>query len=305
MAGHVLDLFRRQLEHIDAERNALRLKCNSSDDELVSLRKRLEASESNIAEYLRRYEEVINDKQKISKDYSGRIAELQNKSSKLEERCMGLSSSLETAKRESTDWKRKYEHNILQQKADESKLKSQIASMESRVNISEGRLSAVREQAESAQEEASEWKRKYDVAVSEAKSALQRAAVAQERTNKKVQEREDALRAEISHQLSEKVILSPILWCIQYYFLPKSFICMLGHLSFAYSVLQEEEIAKLNAKINQTEIHATSLISRLEVSLTLPFSHSLPLSVRVLLCVCLVSLFPCFCSGYRSKAEEP
>jgi chromosome segregation ATPase len=216
LAGPVFDLFRRQLEHIDAERNALRLKCNSSDDKLALLRKRLESSESNRAEYLRRYEEVISDKQKISKDYSVRIAELQNKSSKLEERCMGFSSALETAKRESTDWKGKYEHNILQQKADESKLKSQIASMESRVNISEGRLSAVREQAESAQEEASEWKRKYDVAVSEAKAALQRAAVAQERTNKKVQEREDALRAEISHQLSEKVIFFPILLHIQY-----------------------------------------------------------------------------------------
>ncbi|KAK3138008.1 hypothetical protein QOZ80_5AG0363260 [Eleusine coracana subsp. coracana] len=232
LSGPVLDLFRRQLEHIDAERNALRLKCNSSDDKLALLRKQLEASENNRAEYLRRYEEVINDKQKISRDYSVRFAEHQNKSSKLEERCMGLSSALETAKRESTDWKSKYEHNILQQKADESKLKSQIASMESRVNISEGRLSAVREQAESAQEEASEWKRKYEVAVSEAKSALQRAAVAQERTNKKVQEREDALRAEISHQLSEK----------------------------------EEEISKLNAKISQTEIHATSLISRLEAT---------------------------------------
>ncbi|EAY99022.1 hypothetical protein OsI_20980 [Oryza sativa Indica Group] len=100
------------------------------------------------------------------------------------------------------------------------------------VNISEARLSAVREQAESAQEEASEWKRKYEVAVSEAKTALQRAAVAQERTNKKVQEREDALRAELASQLSEK----------------------------------EEEIARLNTKINQTEIHATNLISRLEAT---------------------------------------
>jgi hypothetical protein len=96
----------------------------------------------------------------------------------------------------------------LQQKADERKLKSQIASLESRVSISEGRLSATREQADSAQEEASEWKRKYEVAVTEAKTALQRAAVAQERTNKKVQEREDALRTELANQLSEKVILS-------------------------------------------------------------------------------------------------
>ncbi|AQK53918.1 Guanylate-binding family protein, partial [Zea mays] len=45
----VLDLFRRQLEHIDTERNALRLKCNSSDDKLALLRKHLEASESHRA----------------------------------------------------------------------------------------------------------------------------------------------------------------------------------------------------------------------------------------------------------------
>ncbi|AQK64377.1 HD domain-containing metal-dependent phosphohydrolase family protein, partial [Zea mays] len=42
LAGPVLDLFRRQLEHIDAERNALRLKCNSTDDKLALLRKQLE-----------------------------------------------------------------------------------------------------------------------------------------------------------------------------------------------------------------------------------------------------------------------
>ncbi|KAF6986294.1 hypothetical protein CFC21_004074 [Triticum aestivum] len=196
LAGPMLDLFRKQLEHIDAERNALRLKCSSSDDKVSLLRKQLEASEGHRAEYLRRYEETINDKQKMSKDYSVRIAELQNK------------------------------------KADESKLKSLIASLESRVSISEGRLSAVREQAESAQEEASEWKRKYEYAANEAKTALERAASAQERTNKKVQEREDALRAELATQLHEK----------------------------------EELIATLNAKINQTEVHKTSLMSRLEVT---------------------------------------
>ncbi|CAM0953897.1 unnamed protein product [Alopecurus aequalis] len=232
LAGPVLDLFKKQLERIDAERNALRLKCSSSDDKLALLRKQLEASEAHRAEYLRRYEESINDKQKISKDYSVRMTELQNKGSKLEERCMSLSSALEKAKRESVDWKSKYDQNISQQKADESKLKAQIASLESRTNISEGRLSAVREQAESAQEEASEWKRKYDYAANQAKTALEKAAVAQERTNKKVQEREDVLRAEFGNLLHEK----------------------------------EEAIAQLNAKINQTEVHATSLISRLEVT---------------------------------------
>jgi chromosome segregation ATPase len=84
LAGPVLDLFRRQLEHIDAERNALRLKCNSTDDKLALLRKQLEVSESHRAEYVSRYKEVLNDKQKISKDYSIHITELQAKTSKLD-----------------------------------------------------------------------------------------------------------------------------------------------------------------------------------------------------------------------------
>ena len=60
------------------------MKCNSSDDKLALLRKHLEASESHRAEYVRLYEEVLNDKQKISKDYSICITELQAKSRKLD-----------------------------------------------------------------------------------------------------------------------------------------------------------------------------------------------------------------------------
>ncbi|XP_072956223.1 uncharacterized protein [Typha angustifolia] len=232
LGGPVLDLFKRQLNHIETERNALRLKCTSSDDKLALLKKQLEANEKHRTEYLKRYEEAISDKQKISNDYAGRIADLQSKCSKLDERCASLSNALDLAKRESAQWKNKYDQSSSEQKAEEEKLKSQLAALESRINVSEGRLAAVREQAESAQEEGSEWKRKYEVAVGEAKTALQRAAVAQERTNKKVQEREDALRAELAQQLAEK----------------------------------EEEIMNLTAKINQSEKHVASLISRLEAS---------------------------------------
>ena len=52
------------------------------------------------------------------------------------------------------------------------------------------------------------WKRKYDIAVREAKAALEKAAVVQERSNKQTQQREDALRAEFSDSLAEKVNLS-------------------------------------------------------------------------------------------------
>lgn len=65
-------------------------------------------------------------------------------------------------------------------------------------------MAAAREQVQSAQEEAEEWKRKYDVAVREAKFALEKAAVVQERSNKSMQSREDALRAEFAESLTKK-----------------------------------------------------------------------------------------------------
>jgi chromosome segregation ATPase len=206
LKGPLLDLFKRQLSQIEAERDSLRSCCTSSENQLALLKKQVEANEIHQTEYLKRYEEAISDKQKISKDYAARVTELQSKCSKLEERCVTLADTLDVTKRECSEWKRKHDRASTEQKAEEDKLRSQVAALESRVNMSEGRLAAVREQAESARDEASEWKKKYELAVAEAKSALQRAAIAQERTSKKVQEREDALRAELADQLAAKVI---------------------------------------------------------------------------------------------------
>ncbi|KAJ3702323.1 hypothetical protein LUZ61_006028 [Rhynchospora tenuis] len=230
LRGPLLDLFKRQLTQIEAERNSLKSRCTSSENQLVLLKKQVEANETHRTEYLKRYEEAISDKQKISKDYAARVTELQSKCSKLEERCVTLADTLDVTKRECTEWKRKHDRASTEQKAEEDKLRSQVAALESRVNLSEGRLAAVREQAESAQDEASEWKKKYELAVAEAKSALQRAAVAQERTSKKVQEREDALRAELADQLAAK----------------------------------DEEIVRLTAQISHAELQSASLLSRLE-----------------------------------------
>lgn len=190
------------------------MKCSSSEDKLGLLKMQLEANEKHRTEYLKRYEEAISDKEKISKDYSARILDLQNKYSKLEERCSGLLQALDLAKLESSDWKTKYDRTYSEQKAKEDKLKAQLATLESRVSASEGRLAAVREQTHSAQEEALEWKRKYDIAVGEAKTALERAALVQERTNKKAQEREDALREEFADQIAEKVTINFLLFAI-------------------------------------------------------------------------------------------
>ncbi|KAB5524565.1 hypothetical protein DKX38_022314 [Salix brachista] len=65
-------------------------------------------------------------------------------------------------------------------------------------------LAAAHEQMRSTEEDAAEWKRKYDIAVRETKAALEKAANVQERTNKETQLREDALREEFSSHLVVK-----------------------------------------------------------------------------------------------------
>ncbi|CAH2062631.1 unnamed protein product [Thlaspi arvense] len=204
LEGPVNDLIKKQIDQIGSEKSSLMLKCCSIEDKMSLLNKQLEASEKYKSEYLKRYEDAINDKKKLADDYMSRITNLQSKNSSLEERCSSLSKTLDVAKQDSTDWKRKYEQILSKQKAEEDQASSEIAILKSRSSAAEARLAAAREQAQSAQEEAEEWKRKYDIAVREAKAALEKAAAVQERTNKQTQLREDALRAEFSSSLAEK-----------------------------------------------------------------------------------------------------
>ena len=205
MEGPALDLLGKQLAQAESERSALLLKCRSNEDKLELLKKQLDVNEKHKAEYLKHYEEVINNKQKVSEDYSSRIANLQSKCSTLDERCSSLSKTLDNAKRECSAWKMKSDDTSLELAAKDEQYNTLIAALESRISSAEGRLTAAREQAEAAQEEASEWKRKYTAAVDEVKKALERAALAQERTVKEAQDREDALRAALSDELVEKV----------------------------------------------------------------------------------------------------
>ncbi|XP_058107099.1 uncharacterized protein LOC131250797 isoform X4 [Magnolia sinica] len=229
LEGPVFDLIKKQLDQIGSEKSALMLKCRSNEDKLGLLSKQLEANEKYKADYLRRYEEAINDKKKIAEDYTSRIANLQSQCSSLEERCSSLVKALDSARLESSDWKRKYEQNFSRKKAEEDQANAEITALKSRSSAAEARAAAAREQANSAQVEASEWKRKYDIAVREAKAALEKAATIQERYNKDTQRREDALRAEFSESLAEK----------------------------------EDEIKDKQAKIEQAENHLMSL--RLEL----------------------------------------
>ncbi|KAF9615547.1 hypothetical protein IFM89_024395 [Coptis chinensis] len=204
LEGPILDLAKKQVDQIGSEKSALMLKCRSIEDRMGLLNKQLEASEMNKTEYLRRYENAINDKKALAEDYMGRITNLQSKCSSLEERCTNLMKDRDSARQESLDWKRKCDQILSKQKAEEGQAHGEIATLKSRASATEAMLGAAREQAQSAQEEAAEWRRKFDLAAREAKAALEKAATVQERSNKQTQIREDALREEFSASLAEK-----------------------------------------------------------------------------------------------------
>ncbi|KAJ1402105.1 P-loop containing nucleoside triphosphate hydrolase [Sesbania bispinosa] len=202
--GPVLDLTKRLIDKVESDKSSLNLKCRMIEDKMSLLNKQLEASESDKSEYIKRYEDAINDKKRLTDEYMNRITELQSNRRSLDERYSSLLKSLDSTKQESMDWKRKCEQVLSRQKAEEDKASSELAALRSRSSAAEARLAAAREQSQSAQEEADEWKRKYDIAVREAKAALEKAAIVQERTNKQTQLREDALREEFSGTLGEK-----------------------------------------------------------------------------------------------------
>ncbi|XP_023543688.1 guanylate-binding protein 3-like isoform X1 [Cucurbita pepo subsp. pepo] len=202
--GPVHDLIKRLIDQVGSEKNSLALKCRSIEDQLNLLKKQLEASEKYKSEYLKRYEDAINDKKKLADDYMNRISNLQGSCSSLDERCSSLKKTLDQANQESLDWKRKYETVLSKLKAEENQASSEIAVLKSRSSAAEARLAAAREQSQSAQEEAEEWKRKFDIALRDTKAALEKAALAEERTNKQTRLREDTLRKEFSITLAEK-----------------------------------------------------------------------------------------------------
>ncbi|XP_056175636.1 uncharacterized protein LOC115686600 isoform X3 [Syzygium oleosum] len=204
LEGPILDLAKRLIDRVGSERSSFMLKCRAIEDQVGLLNKQLEASENYKSQYLKQYKDAISDKNKLSDDYSSRITKLQSTCSLLEERSSSLLKTLESTKQESLNWKRKYEQVLSKQKTEEDQSSSEIAILKSRSSAAEARLAAAKEQAQSAQEEAEEWKRKYDIAAREAKAALEKAAIAQERTNKDTQKREDALRAEFSIELAAK-----------------------------------------------------------------------------------------------------
>ncbi|KAK9085392.1 hypothetical protein Sjap_025803 [Stephania japonica] len=204
LEGPVLDVAKRQFDQLGSEKSSLALKCRSIEDRMNLLTKQLETSEMNNTEYRRRYENAINEKKTLADEYMSRINNLQSKCSSLEERISTSLKERDFARQESLEWKRKYDQISSRLKADEDKANLELSTLKSRTSAAEAMLAAAREQIKSAEEEASDWKRKFELASREAKAALEKAAVVQERTNKQIQLREDALRSEFSANLAGK-----------------------------------------------------------------------------------------------------
>lgn len=204
LEGPIADLVRKRIDQVTSEKSSLSLKCRSIEDRMQMLSKQLEANEKSKDEYLKRYEDAINDKKKVANEYMEHIGSLQSKCSSLEERSSTLLKTLESVRQESSDWKKKYELVLSKHKDEEEKASAEKSALKSKSSAAEARLAAAREQVQSAQEEADEWKRKYDIAVREAKAALEKAAVVQERADKTRQSREDTIRSEFASSLSKK-----------------------------------------------------------------------------------------------------
>ena len=88
---------------------------------------------------------------------------------------------------------------------EKEKFYAQKTILESSYTVTEGRFAVAHEQVISAQEEALEWKQKYDIAAGEAKAGLERSGLVQEWANDKALEREDVIREEWGTELLEKV----------------------------------------------------------------------------------------------------
>ncbi|CAN8267356.1 unnamed protein product [Cochlearia groenlandica] len=204
LEGPIYDLTKRLIDNIAIEKNSLDLKFRSVEEAMNHLKQQLNDSKKYKLEYQKRYDESNNDKKKLEEMYRERINKLQGENISLDEQCSTLVKTVESKKEEIKEWRRNYDQLVLKQKAVQDQLNSEKEVLGTRSTTSEARLAAAREQAKSAQEETGEWKRKYDFAVREARSALQKAASVQERSGKETQSREDALREEFTLTLAEK-----------------------------------------------------------------------------------------------------
>lgn len=230
LEGPLSDLIKKWIDQKTANNSALQLKCRSLEDRLVLLGKQLDSAQRDAQEWRRRFEGLASEHKSASEESDSRYNSLQTKYSALEERSATLSYQLEVSRKEASDWRSKYDQMLSSQRAEEDRIGGEIVALKSRCSSAEARLAAAREQAEAAKEEASEWKRKHDVAIKESRHGVEKATIMQERATKQAQAREDSLRAEFASLMA----------------------------------LKEKELSEAHAKAEKAEQHLASLSARLK-----------------------------------------
>ncbi|KAG4936780.1 hypothetical protein JHK82_050998 [Glycine max] len=90
------------------QRSGKKLLSSYSKDKIALLNKRLQTSESEKSEYIKCYEDAMNDKKQLTHEYMNRITELRVPTAR--EQC-------QFAREEAEEWKRKYDIVVREAKA--------------------------------------------------------------------------------------------------------------------------------------------------------------------------------------------
>ncbi|CAL1356843.1 unnamed protein product [Linum trigynum] len=214
--GPIFEYFKKLIDNVSSEKDALLLRCCTVEEKAGLLLKKLEASEKLKSEYQSRYEDAVKDMNNLSHHYKKRMSEMESNCRSIEDKCSSLLEMLDGVKQESLDWKLKYEESFTNRKDfdDRNYLKEKVSDPRPRDVSSKfsraGKQAWCPEpkpsanEAQMAFEEARQWKDKYDLAVNESKDAMEKAEAELKLLADQTKLREGALRVEFSNSLAKK-----------------------------------------------------------------------------------------------------
>ncbi|CAH8320387.1 unnamed protein product [Eruca vesicaria subsp. sativa] len=173
-----------QMDELLSENSKLKLQHSSMESMMDILKKQLEGGEKMRKEYQKRYEDAINDMNKLSDQFKHRIHDLESKCKSIHDEHSNLMEVLGSTRLEAAEWKRKYEGTLGENGASNSQVVGADASIK--------RCS-----------KSIDWKIKYENMISEQKAVSEKITAMEERL-KQASATEDGMRAELSRVLDEK-----------------------------------------------------------------------------------------------------
>jgi chromosome segregation ATPase len=204
LAGPLHDLVKRAGDKAAAEYASLELQLRSMEEKVASATNQADAARRDSQQWKKQYEVSMSDYQKLSENSATQYANIQKKVTTLEERHTTSVTKYESTKKEATEWQTKYEKLVAQHQSDEERFKSDFGALQNRCSTAEARLAAMKEQSESAKEEAAEWKRKHEAVAVETKEVIERTISQKDKAIKQAQVHEDTLRAEFTATVLRK-----------------------------------------------------------------------------------------------------